>query len=39
MDEKKIAFLVAQIRLGKITLADIPKQFRDTVEEELKATE
>lgn len=32
-----IEFLVIQIRLGKITLDDVPEKFRQEVEERLNA--
>lgn len=32
-----IDFLVVQIRLGKITLDDVPEKFRQEVEERLNA--
>ena len=32
-----IEFLVIQIRLGKITIDDVPEKFRDDVEQKLNA--
>lgn len=32
-----IDFLVVQIRLGKITIDDVPNKFRDEVEQKLNA--
>ena len=31
-----VNFFVTQIRLGKVTLEDVPEQFRDAVAEMLK---
>ena len=31
-----VKFLALQIKLGKITLADVPEKWRTAVEEELK---